>query len=120
MAQDQPPRLRCECYLSGLTRGRVPRLIGPLLLPLPTRRLVNQELRPLRRTDHGGARPRVARKNPQPPRALRAPDPLGTPRPPVRQSPRLPFLQLPPQRPLGNARRARLLGIEPPRPLMLA
>src|SRR6184192_580042 len=119
MAQDQSPRFRRECYLSRLARRRMPRLLGPLLLLLPKRRLVNQQIRPLRRVHHRGTRPRVARENHQPARALRAHDPLGTHRPPVRQSDCLTLLQLPPQVPFRNAGRPRFVGIKPPGTLML-
>src|SRR5207248_4593201 len=97
----------------------MPRLLGPLLLLLPKRRLVNQQVRPLRRVHHRGTRPRVARENHQPARALRAHDPLGTHRPPVRQSDCLTLLQLPPQVPFRHAGRPRFVRIKPPGTLML-
>src|SRR6266480_3299696 len=118
--QHQPPSLRSQRYLSGLARRRMPRLLGPLLLLLPKRRLVNQEISLLRRVDHGRAGPRVAGKHHQPPRTLRAHNPLGAHPPPVRQLDRLAPLQLPPQVSFRNARRPRFVRIEPPGTLMLA
>src|SRR6266566_6570784 len=117
--QHQPPSLRSQRYLSGLARRRMPRLLGPLLLLLPKRRLVNQEISLLRRVDHGRAGPRVAGKHHQPPRALRAHNPLGAHLPPIRQLDRLAPLQLPPQVSFRNARRARFVGVKPPRTLVL-
>src|SRR6266480_2687482 len=118
--QDQPPSLRTQRYLSGLARRRMPRLLRPLLLLLPKRRLVNQEISPLRRVDHRRAGPRVTGEHHQPPRTLRAHNPLGANLPPVRQLDRLAPLQLPPQVPFRNAGRPRFLGIEPPGPFVLA
>src|SRR5207244_3189765 len=64
----------------------MPRLLSPLLLLLPKRRLVNQEISPLRRIHHRRAGPRVTGKHDQPPRAPRAhtppPPPLLPPHPP--------------------------------------
>src|SRR3989475_5489554 len=98
----------------------MPRPLSPLLLLLPKRRLVNQEISPLRRIDHRRAGPGVAGKHHQPPRTLRAHNPLGAHLPPVRQLDRLSPLQLPPQAPFRNARRARLRRIKPPRtPVLL-
>src|SRR2546425_2888678 len=92
----------------------MPRLLGPLLLLLPERRLVNQEIGPLRRIDDRRAGPRVTGEHHQPPRTLRSHNPLGTHGPPVRQSDCLAPLQLPPQVSFRNAGRPRLLRIEPP------
>src|SRR2546427_7779323 len=117
--QDQPPSLRRQRHLSCFGRRRMPRLLSPLLLLLPKRRLVNQQISPLRRIDHRRAGPSVAGKHYQPPRTLRAHNPLGAHLPPVRQLDRLAPLQLPPQVPFRNARRARLLRIKPPRTLVL-
>src|SRR5881392_1988846 len=97
----------------------MPRLLSPLLLLLPKRRLVNQEISPLRRVDHRRAGPRVTREHDQPPGTLRPDNAVRSHCPPVRQSHRLTFLQLPPQVSFRNAGCARLLGIEPPWPLML-
>src|SRR5881409_3345906 len=97
----------------------MPRLLRPLLLLLPKRRLVNQEISPLRRIDHRCAGPSVAGKHYQPPGTLGTHNPLGAHLPPVHQLDRLAPLQLPPQVSFRNAGCARLLGIEPPWPLML-
>src|SRR5438552_18940269 len=97
----------------------MPRLLGPLLLLLPKRRLVNQEISPVRRVDHRRAGPSVAGKHHQPPRTLRAHNPLGAHLPPVRQLDRLAPLQLPPQVSFRNAGRPRFVRIEPPRTLVL-
>src|SRR5216117_3985549 len=97
----------------------MPRLLGPLLLLLPKRRLVNQEISSLRRIHHRRAGPSVAGKHHQPPRTLGTHNPLGAHLPPVRQLDRLAPLQLPPQVSFRNAGCARLIGIEPPRPLVL-
>src|SRR5437899_7039923 len=40
VTQYEASRFRGECYLRGLARRRMPRLLGPLLLLLPKRRLV--------------------------------------------------------------------------------
>src|SRR6266480_5597011 len=117
--QDQPPSLRSQRYLSCFARRRMPRLLGPLLLLLPKRRLVNQEISPLRRIHHRRAGSSVAGKHHQPPRTLRAHNPLGAHLPPVRQLDRLAPLQLPPQVSFWNARRPRFVRIEPPRTLVL-
>src|SRR5207249_4652281 len=101
------------------SRRRMPRLLGPLLFLFPKRRFVNQEIRPLRRIDYCGTGSGVTRKHHQPPRTLRAHDPLGAHLPSVRQLDRLTPLQLPPQMPFGNTGSARFVGIEPPRTLML-
>src|SRR6266550_7873360 len=97
----------------------MPRLLGPLLLLLPKRRLVNQEIGPLRRVHHRRAGPSVPGKHHQPPRTLRPDNAVRSHCPPVRQSHRLTSLQLPPQVPFRNARRPRLLGIKPPGTLVL-
>src|SRR5216110_340781 len=97
----------------------MPRLLSPLLLFLPKRRLVNQEISTLCRIHHRCAGPSVAGKHYQPPRTLRPDNAVRSHCPPVRQSHRLTFLQLPPQVSFRNAGCARLLGIEPPWPLML-
>src|SRR5882762_469456 len=120
MTEHETPSLGAQRYLRRLARRRMPRLLGPLLLLLPKRRLVDQEIRPLRRIDHGGTRPRVTGEDDQPARALWAHNPLGTHRPPVRQLDRLAPLQLPPQVPFRNTGRPRFVGIKPPRPLVLA
>src|SRR6266576_471803 len=117
--QHQPPSLRSQRYLSGLARRRMPRLLGPLLLLLPKRRLVNQEISPLRRIDHRCTRTGITGEHHQPPRTLRAHNPLGAHLPPVRQLDRLAPLQLPPQVSFRNARRPRFVRIEPPRTLVL-
>src|SRR6266576_3571927 len=117
--QDQPPSLRRQRHLSCFARRRMHRLLGPLLLLLPKRRLVNQEISPLRRIDHRRAGPRVTGKHYQPPRTLRTHNAVRGHCPPVRQSHRLTSLQLPPQVSFRNARRARLLRIKPPRTLVL-
>src|SRR5947209_201491 len=98
----------------------MPRLLGALLLLLRKRRLMDEQIRPLLSVDDGSTGPGVTREHDQPTRPLRAHDPLGAHRPPVRQCDRLTFLQLPPQGSLRHARGARFLRIEPPRPLMLA
>src|SRR2546425_7192810 len=92
----------------------MPRLFSPVLLLLPERRLVNQEIGPLRRIDDRRAGPRVTGEHHQPPRPLRTHNPLGAHPPPVRQFDRLAPLQLPPQVSFRNAGRSRLLRIEPP------
>src|SRR5436309_4381715 len=120
MTQYEAPNFGGKCYLSGFPRRRMPRLLSPLLLLLPKRRLVNQEISPLRRIHHRRAGPRVTGKHDQPPRALRAHNPLGAHLPPVRQLDRLAPLQLPPQVSFRNAGRPRLLRIKPPGALMLA
>src|SRR5438093_5183628 len=97
----------------------MPRLLSPLLLLLPKRRLLNQEISPLRRVDHRRAGPRVTREHDQPPGTLRPDNAVRSHCPPVRQSHRLTFLQLPPQVPFRNARRACLLRIKPSRTLVL-
>src|SRR2546426_180153 len=117
--QPQPPSLRSQRYLSCFARRRMPRLLGPLLLLLPKRRLVNQEISPLRRIDPRRAGPRVTGEHHQPPRALGTHNPLGAHLPPVRQLDRLAPLQLPPQVPFRNASRARFVGVKPPRTLVL-
>src|SRR6266550_1160766 len=117
--QHQAPSLRGERHLSGFARRRMPRLLRPLLLLLPKRRLVNQEISPLRRIHDRRAGPRVAGKHYQPPRTLRPDNAVRGHCPPVRQSHRLTSLQLPPQVSFRNARRARLLRIKPPRTLVL-
>src|SRR5439155_10405178 len=89
MAQDQPPRLRCECYLSRLSRRRMPRLLGPLLLLLPKRRLVNQQVRPLRRIDDGCARPGIACEDHGPPATFLPDDSFRDDSPPVSKLDRL-------------------------------
>src|SRR5713101_4107979 len=43
VAQDQPLRTRGERHLGGFARRRVPRLLRPILLLLPKRRLVNEQ-----------------------------------------------------------------------------
>src|SRR5439155_488065 len=119
MAQDQSPRFRRECYLSRLARRRMPRLLGPLLLLLPKRRLVNQQVRPLRRIHHRGTRPRVARKHHEPPRTVAPHDTFRSDRPTVGQLNRLALRELAPQRTLGNSGGPRLVHVEPPPPLVL-
>src|SRR5205809_4616776 len=119
MTQYEAPSFRGQRDLSGLARRRMPRLLGPLLLLLPKRRLVNQEISPLRRIDHRRAGPRVTGKHHQPPRALGTDNPLGAHLPPVRQLDRLAPLQLPPQVPFRNAGRPRFVRIKPPGPLVL-
>src|SRR6266550_7675341 len=117
--QHQPPSLRSQRYLSCFARRRMPRLLGPLLLLLPKRRLVNQEISPLRRIDHRCTRTGITGEHHQPPRTLRAYNPLGAHLPPVRQLDRLAPLQLPPQVSFRNAGCPCLVGIEPPRTLVL-
>src|SRR5207247_11261460 len=119
MTQYEAPNFGGKCYLSGFPRRRMPRLLRPLLLLLPKRRLVNQEISPLRRIHHRRAGPRVTGKHDHPPGTLRPDNAVRSHCPPVRQSHRLTFLQLPPQVSFRNAGCARLLGIEPPWPLML-
>src|SRR5947209_884734 len=97
----------------------MPRLLGALLLLLPKRRLMDEQIRPLRSVDDASTGPRVTREHNQPTRPLRAHDPLGAHCPPVRQCDRLTFLQLPPQGSLRHARGARFLRIEPPGAFML-
>src|SRR5438445_6478548 len=63
VAQDQTLRIRGERHLGGLPRRRVPRLLRPILFLLPERRLVNEQIRPLRRVHDGRARTRVAREH---------------------------------------------------------
>src|SRR5213595_2108061 len=120
MTEHQAPSLGGERDLRRLARRRMPRLLGPLLLLLPKRRLMDEQISPLRRIDDRRTRPSIARKHDHAPRTLRAHDPLGAHLPPVRQLDRLTFLQLSPERPLRDAGRARFFGIEPPRPLVLA
>src|SRR5213592_1464844 len=119
MTQYEAPSFRGERHLSCFARRRMPRLLGPLLLLLPKRRLVNQQISPLRRIHHRRAGPRVAGKHYQPPRTLRPDNAVRSHCPPVRQSHRLTFLQLPPQVSFRNAGGARLFGIKPPGTLML-
>src|SRR5439155_20752150 len=119
MTQYEAPSFRGERHLSCFARRRMPRLLGPLLLLLPKRRLVNQQISPLRRIHHRRAGPRVAGKHYQPPRTLRPDNAVRSHCPPVRQSHRLTFLQLPPQVSFRNAGRARFIGIKPARTLML-
>src|SRR5260370_11744633 len=73
----------------------------------------------LRRIDHRGAGARVAGDDDEPARPFRTPDAFRGARRTVGQADRLALLQLPPQRPLGHARRPRLLGIEATGPLVL-
>src|SRR5213592_3554197 len=119
MTQYEAPSFRGERHLSCFARRRMPLLLGPLLLLLPKRRPVNQQISPLRRIHHRRAGPRVAGKHYQPPWTLRPDNAVRSHCPPVRQSHRLTFLQLPPQVPFRNARRPRLVGIEPPGPFVL-
>src|SRR5205807_3767384 len=97
-----------------------PRLLGALLLLLAKRRLMDEQIRPLRRIHHSRTRPRVPGKHDDAPGTLRADDAVRTYCPPVRQLHRLTLLQLPPQVSFRNAGLARLVRIEPPRPLVLA
>src|SRR5207247_99365 len=119
MTQYEAPNFGGKCYLSGFPRRRMPRLLRPLLLLLPKRRLVNQEISPLRRIHHRRAGPRVTGKHDRAPGTLRPDNAVRSHCPPVRQSHRLTFLQLPPQVSFRNARRPRLVGIEPPGPFVL-
>src|SRR5438105_12639613 len=119
VTENEAPGIGGQSDLSRLTRRRMPRLLSALLLLLPKRRLVDEQVRPLRRIHYGSTGSRVAREHDHAPGPLRAYDPLGAHLPPVRQLDGLALLQLPPQGPLRHARRARLLGIKPPRPLML-
>src|SRR2546425_12794660 len=98
----------------------MPRLLGPLLLLLPKRRLVNQEISPLRRIDHGSTGPGVAGKHHEPPRALGPHNAFRSDCPTVRQSNCLALAKLPPQRTFRDPRRPRLVHVEPPATLMLA
>src|SRR5256885_12168148 len=59
VTEHQAPSLRGEGHLRRLTRRRMPRLLGPLLLLLPKRRLMDEQVRPLRRIYHCRTRPRV-------------------------------------------------------------
>src|SRR5882762_1915172 len=118
MTEHETPSLGAQRHLRRLARRRMPRLLGPLLLLLPKRRLVNQEVRPLRRIDDGSTRPRVSRKHHEPPGTLRADNSVRAHRPPVRQSHRLAPLQLPPQVPFRNTGRPRFVGIKPPGPFV--
>src|SRR5205823_5621790 len=97
----------------------MPRLLGPLLLLLPKRRLVNQQVRSLRRIHHCRTRPRVPSKHDHAAGTFGPHDPLGAHLPPVRQLDRLTLLQLPPQVSFRNAGGARFVGIKPPGTLML-
>src|SRR2546426_11148114 len=120
MAQDQPPRLRCECYLSRLARRRMPRLLGPLLLLLPKRRLVNQKIRPLCRIDDRCAGPGVTGEHHEPSRAVGPHNAFRSHGPTVRQSDRFALAEPAPQRAFRDPRRPRLVHVEPPAPLVLA
>src|SRR5438309_8167877 len=97
----------------------MPRLLRPILLLLPERRLVNEQIRPLRRVHDGRARTRVAREHHQPTRTPRADKAVSCQLSAVSKLDRLPLVQLAPQRAFGDARRPRLLRIEPPQPLVL-
>src|SRR5437660_12041632 len=98
----------------------MPRLLGALLLVLPKRRLVNQQVRPLRRIHHRSTGTRIAGEYDDPPRAVASHNALRSNRPTVRQLHCLAFAELAPQRAFGNPRRSRLLHVEPPAPLVLA
>src|SRR5436189_3413930 len=119
MTQYEAPSFRGQRHLSCFPRRRMPRLLSPLLLLLPKRRLVNQEISPLRRIDHRRAGPRVTGKHDHPPGTLWPDNAVRSHCPAVRQSHRLTFLQLPPQVSFRNAGRARFIGIKPARALML-
>src|SRR5712692_3917686 len=98
----------------------MPRLLGPLLLLLPERRLVNQEVGPLRRIHDRGTRSCVTGEDDEPPRAVGPHNAFGSNRPPVLQSNCFALTQFAPQRTLGDACGARLVHVEPAAPLMLA
>ncbi len=72
MRQHQAPSLGRQRHLRRLLRRRMPRLLRPLLLLLPKRRLVDQEIGPRRRIHDRRAGPRVAGKHDEPPRSLGA------------------------------------------------
>src|SRR2546425_11500587 len=120
MAQDQPPRLRCECYLSRLARRRMPRLLGPILLLPPKRRLVNQKIRPLCRIDARCVGPGVPGEHHEPSRAVGPHNAFRSHGPTVRQSDRFALAEPAPQRAFRDPRRPRLVHVEPPAPLVLA
>src|SRR5438309_8958456 len=97
----------------------MPRLLRPILLLLPKRRLVNEQIRPLRRIHHGRTGPGIAGKHHQPPRTPRADEAVSCQLSAVSKLDRLPLVQLPPQGAFRNPRGAGFLRIEPPQPLML-
>src|SRR5258708_7678687 len=94
-------------------------VLGTLLLFLPERRLVDQQVRPLRRIHDAGTGTRVARDHEQPAGTVRADEISRCELPPVIGGDGLALGELAPQRPLRNPRRPRLLRIEPPAPLVL-
>src|SRR5437016_2454477 len=98
----------------------MPRLLRPVPLLLPERRLVDQQVRPLRRIHHRRARPRVPGEHDGPPRTLGTDEALSCQLSAVSQLDRLSLTELAPQRAFGNARGARFLHVEPPAPLVLA
>src|SRR6266568_3667770 len=119
VAQDQTLRIRGERHLGGFARRRVPRLLRPILLLLPKGRLVNEQIRPLRRVHDGRARTRIAREHHASSPTLLPYDSLRYDFPSVRYHNRLPPLQLAPQGAFGDAGRPGLLRIEPTQPLVL-
>src|SRR5712692_811181 len=120
MTQYEALGFRGECYLSCFPRRRMPRLLRPLLLLLPKRRLVNQEISPLRRIDHRCTRTGITGEHHQPPRTVRPHNAFRSDFPTVRQFDDLALAELAPQRTLRDADGARLVHVEPAAPLVLA
>src|SRR5437879_9800790 len=97
----------------------MPRLLRPILLLLPKRRLVNEQIRALRRIHDGRARTRVAREHDEPAGTLGADEAISCQLSAVSKLDRLALVQLAPQGAFRNPRRPRFLRIEPPQPLVL-
>src|SRR2546430_6113711 len=97
----------------------MPGLLRPILLLFPERRLVNEQIRALRRVHYCRTGPGIPCKHHQPARTPRADEAVSCQLSAVSKLDRLPLVQLAPQGTFGDARRPRFLRIEPPQPLVL-
>src|SRR2546422_10732401 len=94
----------------------MPGLLRPILLLFPERRLVNEQIRALRRVHYCRTGPGIPCKHHQPARTPRADEAVSCQLSAVSQLDRLPLVQLAPQGPSGVAPPPALLRIEPPHP----
>src|ERR1041385_110462 len=117
--QHQAPSLGRERHLRRLARRRMPRLLGPILLLLPKRRLVNQQVRPLRRIHDARTGSRIPGEYDEPPGTAGAYEVGRLERWTVGKRHGLALGELSPQRTLGNPCGLGLLHIEAASALVL-